>query len=122
MRHLARSETSWLTSASQHREGTGEPCCGTRAGRDSVPRRASIAGGCPHRENHVAAPRVDTSSSHRDKHTRAGEVFDQEAVQCTEHIDERHGPPQMRSWSQSRFGSQRELTLSRDLKHRRRAS
>src|SRR5215469_924756 len=46
-------------------------------------------------ENHTAAARVDAGSHRRYKHSRTGEVFDQEAVQLTKHIDERHGPAQM---------------------------
>src|SRR5260370_10107889 len=56
-----------------------------------------MAGSC---KDHLASTSVDPGCSQCDKHSGAGNVFDEEAVQLSEHVEERHATAQVRG----RFG------------------
>src|SRR6266851_4866570 len=49
------------------------------------------------RKDHVAAMNIDPGSGQRDKHPGAGDVLNKEAVQLSEHLEERHTTAQVRS-------------------------
>src|SRR5690242_6213562 len=56
-----------------------------------------IASSC---KNHAASTSIDPGCSQCDNHPGAGDVFDEEAVQLSEHLEERHATAQVRG----RFG------------------
>src|SRR5258708_33973136 len=60
------------------------------------PRRATIrmTGSCKY---HSASINIDPRGCQSDKHSGARDVFDEEAVQLPEHVEERHATPQVRS-------------------------
>src|SRR5713226_6603411 len=47
-------------------------------------------------KDHASSTSVDPGCRQCDKHPRAGDVFDEEAVQLSEHVEERHTTAQMR--------------------------
>src|SRR5258707_14185761 len=51
-------------------------------------------------KDHASSTSVDPGCRQCDKHPGAGDVFDEEAVQLSEHVEERHATAQVRS----RFG------------------